>query len=201
MTKREVASLAFTIAGIYALVHFAQHLYTVTSFVGFAFDKLEHYDAERFLKLAAVSLPLVLSGLLAYVLIVRSRHLAARMFPGYQASVQSPFPQTDLPRLAFAVTGLLITAQALPWLFSTAVSFVQALASFSDSKYFSSLSYWASILGQVLKVALGLSLFLCSRQLARWWAELQVTGSFAAAWRTLRPLSGVREEERTDTEG
>ena len=198
MTKREVASLAFTIAGVYALIQTAQLLGAVAFLIDAFRSAWDGINAHSVIMAIGAFVPFAALAFLAYILITRSRSLAARVFPADDTNVQSPFPQTDLPRLAFAVAGLLITAQALPWIFNTAASVVQALVIRGDTEHFSSVSYWASILAQVLRGALGLSLFFCSRQLAKWWADFQAGRFVAGVWRKLRI---VGREHKVENDG
>ena len=172
MTKREVGSLAFKLAGIYAMIHtigFMQFL--------FVLGDINRIDAPygKVLLVAAAVLPFLLLVALTCILILSSDRLSARMFgdsgqePGRSACAQ------ELQPIAFSVLGAFIFASALPDFLRIAGSLSVQV---SDPVMLRriTLGTWLSAIGILAKVALAVGLFFGGRGLSRLWFRLRTGG-------------------------
>lgn len=195
MTKREVASLAFTIAGIYALVQAIPLIGQLVSWFQMLATAMEKSDSAKFGEWGLITIAIILpfAGLVfvGYLFIARSRKFALRMFPRGLFPEEGAAPgagasATDLQVVAFSVVGILVVAIALPHLLNGAAYLAYAYVRAEPAKQIPWTS-WAYFVAGLLQLGLGVGLFFGGRGLASY-------------WRKARPLSGVREEEPSDAE-
>lgn len=179
MTKREIAALAFTIAGIYALI---EAIPMVTSLVSW-FDMLRRMTAGSGsaktgqLVLVTLAMMLPLAGLLfaAYLLIVRSGKFAARMFPEDDTGLATKASAAGLQAAALSVVGVLVVALALPRLLN-AVGYLASVYARTPPPEQTPWTSWTHLLAGVVQLGLGIGLFFGGRGLANYWQRLRTVG-------------------------
>ncbi len=167
MSRRDIAALAFTITGLYALIEASGALVWFLWMIlaapgGTAGQSLRFTAGEAF----AMGIPNALLTILGCALIFGRRRFAARVFP--DTSPESPPEQRFLamPALAYSVVGLCMVALSLPALAGAVSQIVNGWSAFALSEAVHSL----------LLFAVGVALFLGSHGLARVWSRLRYSG-------------------------
>lgn len=175
MNKREIASLAFKIAGIYALIVAIPlinviwlSLKTYTFSVPHGYPSPPH-QLSAGLNLSLSTAPIVLLTIMGCVLIIYSRRFADRMFP----ETEHESTQTrvlGVQALAFSIVALFLIANSIPRITSS-IARVMASVSGSDMQSLSRLILYN--IEPYLKLIIGLGLFFRCHWLARYWSRLR----------------------------
>ncbi|MFH1731294.1 MAG: hypothetical protein ABIF82_06570 [Planctomycetota bacterium] len=201
MTKREVASLAFTIAGVYALIEACKYL----TLFGTLLQALSREAVSggsvdltmRPFPLIVAHLPLPVLAAVGYFLITRGGRFAAKLSPDTDTQSQAPCAGLELATMVFAAAGVILAAAALP-------AFLAQFASFFSRFTRSPIHVAGSLVGLIgvtARMALGLALLFWAKPIAQWWSSFSAPKWIDMQWQKVRPLSGVREDDPTDTEG
>ncbi len=166
MSRRDIANLAFKIAGLYCFIQAAQYI----SFVPAIFQGSVSDLPPIFAAIAAIASPALLVAGGAF-LFLKSHSLAEKTFP--DAQPQSP-PERILGvhALAFSIVAVFLLADALP-------SLIASLCTLPPlwGKATPGLRELLRVLAQpALKTVLGVGLFLGSHGLVRLWAKLRYSG-------------------------
>ena len=152
MKKSDVSCLALRILGIYLV---AAYLPWLSMFLGQS-DSM----SPKSLLVFGVSLLSLVPGI---ALIAFSKSLSMRIIPGNdQALPDSSLSIADWQSIAFSAIAVLLIAQAVP-------AIVQGLVWYR---------YWAHLITAIIKLVIGLVLFLQARGLARLWKLIQRGRSF-----------------------
>ena len=167
MTKKEIVSLSLKLAGIYCLIMSISYLSFTSMGVAAALrrESLWHMltSITSFVSLLLPFTPFVLLLLFAAYLIF-SRKLPSRMASSIiiQEEEATSFTFQDIQMLAFSIIGVWLLSSAIPRLFATIVRMIEL----------QSASYIISqMVTGVLKVALGIYLFLGGKGLVRLWQK------------------------------
>ena len=179
MTKREVASLALKLSGIYALIVSVSSFHTMMFMISSVGAQYADHPGQgpNFALLAIGSvIPLLLLLFLGFYLIAASERLSKRLFPqDVEKDEISALSSEDMQTIAFSVVGLLLLTRAFPGLCRVILQISSALR----FKNFSALITRTGILQNsvvaVVQLALGLYLFLGSKGLSGLWHKLQRT--------------------------
>ncbi len=165
MTRREVATLGFRLAGIYVAVQailllplFGATLrYLVSGESGLR-------SADGWIVGASFALSGSALSILAMLLIRRADRFAAKLFPDWLAPEMPRAPVTVEPVFC-AVIGLALIAYALPaCLRETATAIVTR-----DQLSLYLHDAWPDIVGEAAQLILGLWLFIAPRTVVGWW--------------------------------
>jgi hypothetical protein len=161
MTRIDIASLAFKLAGIYALF---QALGQV-QYLGFLFPSpLGGTNQTVIISVTAASLgSLIASGC---VLIAASHSLASWMFPEELGRETPRIRVLAVQGAAFSVIGVFFAAGALPSLVGTGVQWLQPGGGLP----------WAMTLQSIIAIVVGVGLFFGGHGLARLWSKLRYAG-------------------------
>jgi len=203
VTKREVASLAFTIAGIYALVEACKYLSMFGMLLQFMVEQPSNEgvgaSAVRLVPPLVAYLPLPVLAAAGCVLIRYSGRLAAKLFPGSDIEDQALSADVPLVAAAFMIAGVIVVAGALQPFLAAVVSFFSVAV---DTPSYARSLVGASVhlLGVGARMALGLALVFWARPIAQWWSSFSAAKWINRQWQKVRPLSGVREDEPIDVE-
>ncbi len=167
MTKKEIISLSLKLAGIYCLIMSISYLTFTSVNVATAMrrESLWHMltSITSFVLLLLSFTPSV-SLLLFAAYLIFSRKLPSRMASSIiiQEEEATSFTFQDIQMLAFSIIGVWLLASAIPRFFATIVRMTELkLASYIISQ----------IVAEVLKVALGIYLFLGGKGLVRLWQK------------------------------
>ena len=171
MTKKEIVSLSLKLAGIYCLIMSISYLSFTSANVATAWrrDDLWHMltSITSFVLLLLSFTPSV-SLLLFAAYLIFSRKLPSRMASSIiiQEEEATSFTFQDIQMLAFSIIGVWLLSSAIPRLCATVVRMTEL----------QSASYIISqMVTGVLKVALGIYLFLGGKGLARLWQRFHST--------------------------
>lgn len=181
MTKQEIASLAFKLAGIYVIVRSVGHL---SAFVVFILGLMMEAWREGLANLSGDWLlvggvgPLLTGGGLAVVgvlLFRKSDRFTERIFP--EAGSAMDQPPGDAARMlgihafAYSIVGLAVLARGLP----QGIEFVVLVAMNVHRGGWTAWGQtpWLYSIQPLTQLVLGLGLFLGSHGLARCWATLR----------------------------
>ena len=178
MNKREAASLAFKIAGLFAIIQAIEQsqsililLQAVFRAVEFGMDLSSEGWWQFVLEAATVVGPFGLLIALGILLLSRSDRLAGRMFDD---GAPDPSPQTDaheLQAIAFSVLGVFVVAMAIPSLAAVLVN-----ASVRDIPNDMRPSLWPPLVKLGLQLGIGAGLFFKARPLSTLWRKLRTGG-------------------------
>lgn len=164
MSRRDIAKLAFVIAGVYALFEAVPHLdgifYWIFAPVG-ALTQLQMGRQQLVIGSALPALLLVMAGI-SFLLF--SGRLARRMFP------DAPYDRERilaLPALAYSVVGLVCFVWGLSSIWRSAITVLSSGFAGRPS---------AELIGNAVLILFGVSLFLGSHHLARIWLRLHYAG-------------------------
>lgn len=171
MSKRDIAALAFTLAGLYAIIEGINAVSAVVYFIWSIFSNVNvssgmHHDIRS---VWIIGLPFALLAVLGCVLIFGSRHFAARLFPDIE-TVQTPEQRfLAIPALAYSIVGIFLIASGVSGLTNLfgQIAFAGRLEIGRALLY--SLTY-------LVKLAIGLALFFGSHGLVRLWSRLRYAG-------------------------
>jgi len=163
MTKQETGSLAFKLAGVYAIIKAAPVIgYAVqltASMLKYAGEDGGLSAAEAAVRIGTSALPCVLLLGLGAALIVSSRRLASLMFGDDEAAFRS-ISGRDAQAIAFSVVGLVLTMRAL------------------NPEYRAPIqgTLWTNLVRMVLQLGVGIALFFGARGLSNLWHGLRTAG-------------------------
>lgn len=173
MKPRDIASLAYKLAGIYALIHAAVHLSSLLPLLAMSPDPFELAAIEiNFPLLAAGHLiPFIVLVALGSILILDSRRFAritVRDEPGSGEGVQP----VQLHAILFSVAGVMIIALAAPSIPRTLSDLAVILSDYGTlgskerrTEWLVTNWHWAT--GVALQLALGVGLLFWGRRLAK----------------------------------
>ena len=167
MTKKEIVSLSLKLAGIYCLIMSISYLSFVSMNVAAALRMESPWhmltSITSFVSLLLPFTPFVLLLLFATYLIF-SRKLPLRMASSIiiQEEEATSFTFQDIQMLAFSIIGVWLLSSAIPRLFATIVR----MGDLQPAYYIIS-----QMVTEVLKVALGIYLFLGGKGLVRLWQK------------------------------
>ncbi len=176
MTKKEIVSLSLKLAGIYCLIMAISHLnFTIWSVVsslrrqGFWSMLI---SITPFVLLLLSITPFILL-LLFGVYLIFSNKLPSKMASSIiEEEKTTSFTFQDIQVLAFSIIGVWLLATTIP-------NFIQAIvrmtALYSSSQQSVSGYFISQIVTAVLKLALGIYLFLGGKGLAKLWLKFQST--------------------------
>ena len=174
MTKREVASLALKLSGIYAFIVSASSFRTMMFMIASIGDRPAQGPNSTLLA-AGYGIPLLLLLFLGFYLISASERLSRHIFPQDSATEKtSPFSSEAMQTIAFSVVGLLLLTKAIPGLCRVILQIFDIyhqnlLLGYVKGKLVQDLVV------RVLQLALGLYLFLGSKGLSGFWHKMQRT--------------------------
>lgn len=172
MTKREVGSLAFKLAGIYAIVQAIPQMHAVTFYLsGIGADT----QAQSWLFPVMAAAPLALMAALGCLLLAYSNRLSARMFGEAAEDVSFGASGKELQAIAFSVVGVCFLVSALPRLLHILMYQHRGLFN-AEVRRQISLSAWASLVGTSAQMAIGIALFFGSKGLSKLWHKLRAAG-------------------------
>ena len=179
MTKREVASLALKLSGIYAFIVSVSSFDTMMFMIASVGAQCADHPGQgpNFALLAVgFVIPLLLLLFLGFYLIAASERLSRHIFPQDSAGEKtSPFSSEDMQTIAFSVVGLLLLTRAVPGLCRVIFRISSAL----QYKNFSAIIIKTGIVQNsviiVVQLVFGLYLFLGSKGLSGLWHKLQRT--------------------------
>jgi hypothetical protein len=167
MTKKEIVSLSLKLAGIYCLIMSISYLSFASMNVAAALRRESPWhmltSITSFVSLLLSFTPFVLLLLFATYLIF-SRKLPSRMASSIiiQEEEATSFTFQDIQMLAFSIIGVWLLSIAIPRLFATIVR----MGDLQPAYYIIS-----QMVTEVLKVALGIYLFLGGKGLVRLWQK------------------------------
>ena len=181
MKPNQLATLVLKLIGIYCLT---QVIPVVSSFISLlAFGRGRSDPSQIIFSLVAGLLLLCWFGG-CILLIVKSGQWGEKLVPANTGDDgRAMISSEQVQVLAFAVAGVVIFAEALPQLFSSAASFFVSLnqtASKSDYLTGSQVNIWRTFLyatGTLVKAALGLWMFFGARGFADCWRSLRTFGT------------------------
>ena len=166
MTKKEIVSLSLKLAGIYCLIMSISYLSFTSMNVAAALRRESPWhmltSITSFVSLLLSFTPFALLLLFATYLIF-SRKLPSRMASSIIIQEEATsFTFQDIQMLAFSIIGVWLLSSAIPRLFASTVRMTEL----------QSASYIISqMVTGVLKVALGIYLFLGGKGLVRLWQK------------------------------
>ena len=177
MNKREIASLAFKIAGLYAIVQAIKQSGSILLLLGALLRACDlgletPEDLWRFLlDLAVVILPCALLTVLGILLLARSSKLAGWVFDAGDPALAQPTDPHELQAIAFSVLGVFVVAMAVPSLGAVLMN-----ASVRDLPEHLRPRVWTPLIKLGLQSGIGLGLFFGARPLARFWHKMRTGG-------------------------
>ena len=178
MTKREVASLALKILGIYAFIISVSVLQSMVLMIAtYSAQYTDHPNRGPGLSSLATGsiISLLLLIFLGCFLITASEKLSRLIFPKDVAEERVlSLASKDAQTIAFSIVGVLLLARAVPRLFGVIVQ----ISHLCQESPFSRSIKWRAIESSVVLVvqfALGLYLFLGSKGLSGLWHKMQQT--------------------------
>jgi len=175
MTKKEIVSLSFKLAGIYCLI-------MSISYLSFAFMSARSALRQGFWDMLTsitpfVSLllsftPVVLLLLFGAYLIFSSKLPSKMASSMIEEEKRTSFTFQDIQVLAFSIIGVWLLSSAIP-------NFIQAIAQiivmYPSSKRSVPVYFISQIVAAVLKLALGIYLFSGGKGIAKLWQRFQST--------------------------
>lgn len=188
VSKQEMGALAFTLAGLLALMHAIPTLTNVLANAGLCIalgeDLFREVDQtlgwwQVAVMLFSSLLPFVLLVAMGSFLIAYRKRLAARWFfhDNEDDKVQvSTTSAGDIQAYAFAVAGIVLAAWALPEL--TGIGYEVLYLTRREPAFHAEISAgsWVKIVSLGVQVLLGLLLFVGGRGLSRLWQKLRFAG-------------------------
>jgi len=180
MTKREVASLALKLLGIYAFIISVSLLHSMMLMIAtYSAQYADHLGQVPSLTLLAAGsmISLLLLIFLGCYLIMASERLSRLIFPqeGTEDKISS-LSSRDVQTIAFSIVGVLLLTSAVPGLFRVMLRISQVL--YHQKNLFSTVVKGRIIEDSVVlvvRLTLGLYLFLGSKGLSRLWHKIQQT--------------------------
>jgi hypothetical protein len=169
MTRHEMASLAFKLMGIYALIQAINHCSSF-SWLFLTPPKLLWIFP---VVLLLTALPILFLSLLAYYLIRHSLLLTVRMFPGWKEDTIAINATYDIGALAVAIVGLLLIMNAIPSLISSLAILFYVFFEYQAPFKEISFSTIPNMIGDLVKLLLGLFLILRSQGVIRLWYKIR----------------------------
>ena len=174
MTKREVASLALKLSGIYAFIVSVSSFRTMMFMIASIGDH-PGQGLNSTLLAAGYGIPLLLLLFLGWYLISASERLSRLIFPQDAAEDKiSALSSEDAQTIAFSVVGLLLLTKAVPGLFRV-ILWISDIYSRNLPLAFSKGRLVQEAVVVVVRLALGLYLFLGSKGLSELWHKMQGT--------------------------
>jgi len=178
MTKREVASLALKLLGIYAfilsisLLH--SMMYTIAMNSGQYADQPGQSPNSALLAIGS-GIPWLLLIFLGWYLIAASERLGRCIFPQATAEEKtSALSSGDVQTIAFSIVGLLLLTKAAPGLFRV-ILWIWLIHSGNFPRAAAKDQIIQSSVVLVVQLVFGLYLFLGSKGLSGLWHKLQRT--------------------------
>ena len=175
MNKREIGSLAFKLAGIYALILATSLIHSIFYVIGLFQGTSPYSEPTIYARVAlAIGLPLpfLLLVALGVFLIVKSDKLSGRMF-GESIERMEPSPSgREIQAIAFSVLGIFMFALALPKGMQVIINIFYKLDDPSLRKQIR-IGTWATAAGMTAQMILGIFLFFGGRALSRFWHNLR----------------------------
>ena len=179
MTKRDVITVAFMIAGIHVWTAGLQILAYLPTALGFARGDPSSLFDNGFgpFGVLLVSLALVATVIfcVGYVLFFRAAALALRVFPeGDGDGPPVPWGTQNVEAIAISVVGLVLAAWALPGLLYKLLAIILPTALTVNSHAGPGLGWllWSCV-EPLLKVLIGGALFFKASALAEYWRQSQ----------------------------
>lgn len=167
MSNRNIASLAFKLAGIYVLVEaipvVQDVLYVTTNWLYAPAGVVAKYQWMSLF--CGAVLPLLLTVILATTLLIKSKALGRRTADRSEA-IHGPI--LAIHALCFSVVGLFLIGSGLPALGA-------ALSRVVDGRQ-SLLAVLSASIAPLLKLLCGMAFFFGSHGLARFWSRLRYSG-------------------------
>ena len=174
MTKREVASLALKLSGIYAFIVSVSSFRTMMFMIASIGDH-PGQGLNSTLLAAGYGIPLLLLLFLGWYLISASERLSRLIFPQDAAEDKiSALSSEDMQTIAFSVVGLFLLTKAVPGL-------CRVILQISDIYHQNLLLGYVKgklvqdLVVRVVQFSLGLYLFLGSKGLSGLWHKMQRT--------------------------
>ena len=171
MTKREVASLALKLSGIYAFIVSVSSVHTMMymiASIGTQYD----YPGTPPLLAAGSGIPLLLLLFLGFYLIAASERLSKRLFPqDAEEDKISPLSSEDVQTIAFSIVGVLLLTKAVPGLCRAILRIFDMYHRNLPSAFIKEHIVQDSVV--MVQLALGLYLFLGGKGLSGLWHKLQ----------------------------
>jgi hypothetical protein len=172
MKPNQLAALVLRLIGIYCLVQSLNAISLLYSV--FMYNPAPPVGSRMMpdeSRIIVVTISLLLRLLIGYLLLTRADAWGKRLAPGDEVGpVASAISVDQIQALAFAVVGIMIVADTLPQLSSLALSI----------GYFPQVYSWRNSLvgaGSLLKVGLGLWMFLGSRSFVNFWLSFRSFGT------------------------
>ncbi|UCD28483.1 MAG: hypothetical protein JSV03_15595 [Planctomycetota bacterium] len=163
-----MASLAFMIAGIYALIKAVEHIPDISRYLARPLPKgfIETYS---YLGILLPILPFILLIVMGCILIIYNRKFAFRMFPETEHE-PAETRVLGVHALAFSVVGIFLIADSIPHI----IVFVsQIFITPQTIPNYVWIQMIIMALAQCLKMIFGIVLFIKSHRLAKYWSKLR----------------------------
>jgi hypothetical protein len=180
MTKKEIISLSLKLAGIYCLIMAISHFGYAIPSISFALRRESFWSMlisiTPFLSLLLSLSPFVLLILFGFYLIFSNKLPSKMASSMIQEEKTTSFTFQDMQVLAFSIIGVWLLASAILNFIQPIVQvIVQHLTSQPSNFVYPNSIYISRILTAVLKLALGIYLFLGGRGLTKLWQKCQST--------------------------
>lgn len=175
MSKQEIGSLAMKMAGIYAIIQ----MVTLASTSAWFLRSNLLSSHERILSLCSYWFTLLLLGVLGFFLIRWSAILSKGIFSEESEMSQISSPTYhDVQSLAFSLIGVFLIVTTLPRILTYILSLVWDLVSLGfDVRGVRYWHYqWPECAGTVIKMLIGIWLFLGGRGLSNLWSKMRTGG-------------------------
>ena len=174
MTKREVASLALKLSGIYAFIVSVSSLHTMMYMIAMHTNHANRVTISPFWA-AGSAISFLFLVFLGWYLISASERLSRRLFPqDVEGDKISAFSSENMQTIAFSIAGLLLLTKAVPGLFQVILR-ISDIYSRNLPLAFSKGRLVQEAVVVVVQLALGLYLFLGSKGLSELWHKMQRT--------------------------
>lgn len=170
MKANQLATLVLRLMGIYCLI---QVITEISLFISAVFTGLGRDDTLWVIRVLAISGVYILVGIL---LITHSEPLGEKLVPKEMSDqIVSPISFKQVQVLAFAISGILIFAGALPELFISIFGLLHSLSSENrqmDPAHINPnmIEYW---IGTLLRTALGIWLFFGADGFANFFSSMR----------------------------
>jgi hypothetical protein len=160
MTKKEIVSLSLKLAGIYCIL-------MALTYSSIAMISIFSYRGQSFLVTLFSLMPFILF-LASGIYLIFSTKIDAKLIPSIdQESKPSSLSSHEIQSLAFSIIGVFVLVNAIP-------DFIQIIITVTSGI---NVSYLSHIVAVLIKLALGIYLFLGSKGLSGLWHKLQSTRS------------------------
>ena len=185
MTKREVATLALRLSGLYALLQMVMKLDMIPFYVSMTMQGFQSGSGMPGLLVVVIELiPLWLLGCVGCLLMTFAGGFARRLFPDMgDGDANTPVSARHIQAIAFSVVGVVLLVLALPQLART----VTILVCKHDRVR------WSVLVAPGVRLCVGLVLFFGGAGLAAIWHRLYRAGCRFRTWK-LEPV----EEQPVD---